>query len=232
MKRTQMRDTIKDIKYFTTFINEEQARVKKISGKLKNGEVKEDRIFPVKSKMHDLKLGILIAGYSKGDELSILEKEYQGLIDDWEEVWEPEYYNKNLKMISLGILFQADSAFAQKVKNMLKSSNINDWLYDFLLDSWDGEQTEASKEMLFPNNFSTLQKVVFQGNKTELLKKYLKNDWYNKDCGCYEAHKSRQNIYYGYWSFEAGAVAKILQLDDKDLRNEPYYPYDMVHYKD
>ncbi|MFR5192808.1 MAG: PoNe immunity protein domain-containing protein [Lachnospiraceae bacterium] len=153
MKRTQMRDTIKDIKYFNTFINEEQARVKKFSDKLKNGEVKEDRIFPVKSKMHDLKLGILIAGYSKGDELSILEKEYQGLIDDWEEVWEPEYYNKNLKMISLGILFQADSAFAQKVKNMLKSSNINDWLYDFLLDSWDGEQTEASKEMLFPNNF-------------------------------------------------------------------------------
>ena len=90
----------------------------------------------------------------------------------------------------------------------------------------------ASKEMLFPNNFSTLQKVVFQENKTELLKKYLKNDWYNKDCGCYEAHKSRQNIYYGYWSFEAGAVAKILQLDDKDLRNVPYYPYDMVHYKD
>ena len=31
MKRTQMRDTIKDIKYFTTFINEEQARVKKFS---------------------------------------------------------------------------------------------------------------------------------------------------------------------------------------------------------
>ena len=60
MKRTQMRDTIKDIKYFNTFINEEQARVKKFSDKLKNGEVKEDRIFPVKSKMHDLKLGILV----------------------------------------------------------------------------------------------------------------------------------------------------------------------------
>ena len=48
MKRTQMRDTIKDIKYFNTFINEEQARVKKFSDKLKNGEVKQDRIFPVK----------------------------------------------------------------------------------------------------------------------------------------------------------------------------------------
>ena len=40
MKRTQMRDTIKDIKYFNTFINEEQARVKKFSDKLKNGEVR------------------------------------------------------------------------------------------------------------------------------------------------------------------------------------------------
>ena len=86
MKRGQMRDTRKDIKYFTTFINEEQARVKKFSDKLKNGEVKEDRIFPVKSTIHDLKLGILTARYSKGDELSILEKEYLELIGDWEEV--------------------------------------------------------------------------------------------------------------------------------------------------
>ena len=51
-------------------------------------------------------------------------------------------------MISLGILFQVDRAFVKKVKNMLKKSNINDWLYNFLLDSLDGEQIEVSKEML------------------------------------------------------------------------------------
>ena len=87
------------------------------------------------------------------------------------------------------------------------------------------------KEMLFPNAFSTLQKVVLEGNKIELLKKYLFN-WYNEDCGCYEAHKSKQNIYYGYWSFEAGAIAKILNLNDSSLKNESYYPYDLVHYKE
>ena len=231
-KGIDMRDKIKDIEYFNTFINEDLARVKKFSDKLENGEVKEDRILPVKSKVHDLKLGIMIAGYSKGDELTLLEEEYLDLLAEWEEVLEPEYYNKNLKMISLGILFQVDRAFVKKVKNMLKKSNINDWLYNFLLDSLDGEQIEVSKERLFPNTFTTLQRVVYEENKIELLKKYLNNDWYNEDCGCYEAHKSKQNIYYGYWSFEAGAIAKILKINDTQLRDTQYYPYDMVHYKE
>ena len=44
-------------------------------------------------------------------------------------------------------------------------------------------------------------------------------------------HKAKEKLYYGYWSFEAGAIAKILNLDDSNLKNVPYYPYDLVHYK-
>ena len=55
-KGIDMRDKIKDIEYFNTFINEDLARVKKFSDKLENGEVKEDRIRPVKAKVQDLKL--------------------------------------------------------------------------------------------------------------------------------------------------------------------------------
>ena len=36
-------------------------------------------------------------------------------------------------------------------------------------------------------------------------------------------------LYYGYWCFEAGAIVKRLGFDDEDLKNEQYYPYDMVH---
>ena len=71
-----MRDNVKDIEYFNDFINEELERVKKFAYKLEKGEVKLERIFPVKAKIHDLKLGILIAKYSKGVELNLLEKEY------------------------------------------------------------------------------------------------------------------------------------------------------------
>lgn len=228
-----MRDSFKDILYFNDFINEELARVSKFSDKLKNGDVKEERILPVKSKVHDLRLGIMIAKYSKGDEISSLEEEYLKLIDDWEEVWEPEYYNKNLKMISLAVLFKMDSIFAKKIKGMLEKSDIHDWLFDFLLNSLEGKQTIENKNLLFPTSFSTLQNVVFEENKIgkiDLLIKYLSKEWYNEDCGCYEAHKSKQNIYYGYWSFEAGAIAKILDLEDNSLKNTLYYPYDLVHY--
>lgn len=226
-----MRDTIKNMKYFNEFVAEDMARVKKFSDKLKNGEVKTERIRPIKSKIHDLELGILIAKYSKGDELSLLEKEYLDLLYGWEDVWEPDYYNKNLKMISLGVLFEAEKTFAKKIKNMLEKSNINDWLLFFLLDSWNDEQMNRGKELLFPNTFFSLQQVVLEENKIEHLRKYLSEDWYNEDCGCYEAHKSKQNIYYGYWSFEAGAIAKILNLNDKQLYGTQYYPYDLVHYK-
>lgn len=93
---------------------------------------------------------------------------------------------------------------------MLEKSEIYDWLLYYLLDALDDEQIEERKDMLFPKLFSNLQRVVLQENKLQTLKKYLSDDWYNEECGCYEDHKSKQNIYYGYWSFEAGAIAKIL----------------------
>ena len=43
--------------------------------------------------------------------------------------------------------------------------------------------------------------------------------------------RAKEKLYYGYWSFEAGAIAKILNLDDSNLKDVPYYPYDLVHYK-
>lgn len=79
--------------------------------------------------------------------------------------------------------------------------------------------------------FRIFKEIAESVNKIELLKKYLKG-WYNTDCEVFEAHKSDQKIYYGYWSFEAGAVVKILGIDDSELKDIPYYPYDLVHYKE
>ncbi|MFJ1118057.1 PoNe immunity protein domain-containing protein, partial [Bacillus thuringiensis] len=45
----------------------------------------------------------------------------------------------------------------------------------------------------------------------------------------YDAHENKHDNYSGYWSFESGAIAKILKLDDSTLKDSSYYPYDMVH---
>ncbi|MDE6969940.1 MAG: DUF1910 domain-containing protein, partial [Eubacterium sp.] len=113
-----MRDHIKDTEYFISFIAEESERVKSFTEKLENGQIMVKRVFPVKAKVHDLKLGILVARYSKGDDLNLLEKEYLELASEWENVWQPDYYNKNIKMISLGVLFEAGEEFSNKVKNL------------------------------------------------------------------------------------------------------------------
>lgn len=225
-----MRDHLKDVDYFITFIDEELSRIDRFALQLERGEIAPERIIPVKAVMHDLRLGILTAKYSKGDDLSLLEQEYLSILDEWEEVWVPDYYNKNLKMISLAVLFKVDSIFGAKIRQMLEKSGIKDWLLSFLLNSLDNNSDVLSKDMLFPKSFHTLQELVFGEGGIELLDRYLSKEWYNKDCGCYRAHKSRCNVYYGYWSFDAGAIAKILGLHDDSLKAKRYYPYDLVHY--
>ena len=66
----------------------------------------------------------------------------------------------------------------------------------------------------------------------ERLKKYLTKEWYrgHSNEGWHDTHKSEFNIHTGYWSFESGALVKILGLDDSTLKGLPYYPYDMVHW--
>ena len=134
-------------------------------------------------------------------------------------------------MISLGVLFGGDPVIAKAMNTMLKETKVDDWLLSFLLCAWmESEMENKDGDLLFPADFSLLQKAVLTDNRRESLQEYL-SCWYREDCGCYEAHKSSQKIYYGYWSFEAGAVAKILNIDDAGMEQTLYYPYDLVHYK-
>lgn len=63
------------------------------------------------------------------------------------------------------------------------------------------------------------------------VKIYLE-DWYSlyKEEAWYNSHL-RDWGYSGYWAWEAGAVVKRKGLDDNGFKDNPYYPYDMVHWK-
>ena len=229
-----MRDKIKTLKYFDGFIAEDTERIKKFSDKLNNNEVKEDRILPVKTKIHDLKLGILIARYSKGEAADQIKTECADLVNEWAEVWKPETYIKNLWLISLGVLLNIDNNKLADVRRLSSEAGVKDWLYHFLLERESREICDGSGELIFPEVYGTLKKAVcMANNRMELLKKYISSEWYGKHQkhGWLGTHESTQNLYYGYWSFEAGAVAKILELDDQELAKEQYYPYDLMHFR-
>ena len=222
-----MRDYIKSEKYFDEFIAEDTARILKLTKKVNGGEVRPERLVPVKQGIFFFFFGIIIARYSKGDNIACLRSDFMEIYEEWiMSFFSQVAYNENLKMLSLAVLFEIEQKLITLTKRKLKEKEVKDWLLLFLM----GEK-QPNLPLLFPDRFQIMKELVKERDKSDLLEKYLKEDWYNKEYECYEAHKSDQNIYYGYWSFEAGAIAKILNLDDSNLKNVPYYPYDLVHYK-
>ncbi len=65
------------------------------------------------------------------------------------------------------------------------------------------------------------------------IKNYLDKVWYQEhgDVYWFGLHKNtRVNNYFGYWSWESAALAKIKNIGDSSLKNQKYYPYDAVHW--
>ena len=232
-----MRDVLMNEQYFCEYIEEETERVNKFLTKLKNNEVREDRIYSVKKKIDSIKFGLLISKYSSGEDVSKLETEFIQLLEDM-----PLYWNNNssyidmLWMMALAILFEVSEERFHILVDLVDKYKRNDAVLDFFTTyKLKGiiKNIEGSFSYGFPYNKLT-DIVLDKESAVSRLKDYLEKYWYvgHKDMGWYEIHKAKEKLYYGYWSFEAGAIAKILKLDDSSLKNMQYYPYDLVHYKE
>lgn len=226
-----MRDRLKDNQYFVEFLEEENARIEKFQEKLKNNEVAESRILPIKQKISSIKFGVWIARYSLGENIDILKNEYVQMLSEISRDYSAELYNDILWIVSIGILLDIEEDDFSLIAKLIEKS---DWLYEYLLN-YRNDNIGISDTVLFKKPYKFLYEIVnVKQNKIVALKEYLEKHWYkdNNDAGWYDSHKSKQNTYYGYWSFESGAIVKILGLDDTILKDVPYYPYDLVHYKD
>ena len=231
-----MRDILMNEQYFCEYIQEETERINKFLTKLENNEVREDRIYSVRKKIDSIKFGILISKYSYGEDVSKLETEFVQLLEDM-----PLYWNNNssyvdmLWMMSLAILFDVSKDQFCVLANLVDKYNCNDALLDFLTKyKKQGIIENINGKFLYGFPYEKLTDVVSDKvNSVAKLREYLEKYWYvgHKDMGWYDIHKTKEKLYYGYWSFEAGAIAKILDLDDSGLKNVQYYPYDLVHYK-
>ena len=157
---------------------------------------------------------------------------------------EPMYFDI-LNRVALGFLLDIpEENFKQLVdyvQRMDEQAKPADWTPDlllwFLLNSRlkeDERQTYADK-LAFPKLYKGLFKLT-QISDAQEAKKALEDyigKWYNlnKNAPWYNSHL-KKNCYRGYWAWEVAAVAKIMHIDDSDLKDNPYYPYDMVHWED
>ena len=176
---------------------------------------------------------ILISKYSAGYPVLELIPDYLQGVQFIKKGWNADAgYVTMLWYLSIGVMLECHKEL-QQLSILLREHSVKDKLFSFLVNN---TQDYASEKLLWTTPYAGLIEVIefAKTNKekaVERLQKYLKKEWYkgHSDCGWYNDHKSKWGIHFGYWSFESGALVKILGLDDSSLQGLPYYPYDMVH---
>jgi hypothetical protein len=224
----------KDEAYFERYILVKQKSIDLFISDIVGNQVHPDRIKFAHGNVSTYGLWKLIAIYSSGKPIDEVKEQYLQLIDYFVKGWEEEAYEPLLWMVSLGILLEVEERQFDKLVNLLDQEHYQDYLLDYLI-----AYRKPSRRISEQVNFESYYKGAIETTKLstpeseQRLKKYLDQEWYqsSKDCYWYNNHMSPNNTYFGYWSFESGAVAKIMALDDSSFKDNEHYPYDLVHWK-
>lgn len=146
------------------------------------------------------------------------------------------HYLDDLDIISVGILLDIDAETMAPFIENIKQVDYQDYLMDFLIRYYRPDWPQH-EEIRFKRPYAHAKAIIEAENQEKALgalRNYVFSKWYpgSNDAPWYNSHKSKNPAFHaGYWSFEAGAIAKILNLDDSSLEGQQYYPYDMVHWK-
>lgn len=170
-----------------------------------------------------------------GEEISKVKESYERLLIYYSQAWSMgQGYIELIRILSLGVLLRIDKSQMKTLENKIRQENLNDYFVNFLLKAIDKEWEMTTQKFVFPNLYESVKSIIEAKENQErifLLKDYLENKWYriHNETAWHNSHLSDQNTYYGYWAYEAGAVAKILDLEDGALKEQRYYPFDLVH---
>ena len=229
-----MRDTFQNREYFDRYLEYQNKRINKFESLLeqlineKGIEFKGVRTG--KLSLVNFYIDKMNALYSIGT--PVLPRVIQYFISIWSKEGS---YSTLLKIVSLAVLVNASKEQFKDLLDLIKKEGLNDKLIDFLVQNIDSDWKNKGSKYLFSTPYGYLQNIIEAKDKNialQFLKIYLNKEWYkgHSDTGWYESHKGDKDIYSGYWSYESGAVAKILQLNDEELKEVLYYPYDLVHF--
>lgn len=245
-----MRDTIKDKLYFERYIQSSEASYKKRVEKLRNGKIKHSRIRPVKIDMIRRLIRTIAAKYSLGLDTDFLVPDYTICVDLISDSWTGQRkliannhktldqysldaYDDMIWMLSLGYLLNVPIGQFKKLVIVIDQDNVRDKLFESIISAKIPSRQKILNESFEWVLFRKLREATDAKNKDQaalLVKQFLEEDWYkeHKNAAWYDNHKSDLDTYSGYWSFEAAAIAKILNLDDNSFKTNEYYPKDLV----
>ena len=237
-----MRDKAKDEMYFSERFNEDSENLKEILDDFHNDiEIGEH---PEKFNIRVYKYQIFIeafykfySGYSLGLDINELIPEIKLMIQNLIETRKERDSNyEDMEFIVHFILLFNQTEFLDDFKKLLEKSEDRDFYLDSVMQCLDSSWQISTEKILWPKEIKPLCEVI-QLSKTDQnaavqrLKKYLDKEWFKtlKE-GLVTNKDLEKGQYRGYWCIEAAALVKALELDDTELRDCKYYPYDMAHF--
>lgn len=221
-----MRDALKNESYYKNylqFLNKTLIRFECLAESY--GGRKGNR--PLRKYYMD-KMSVL---YSSGAEIALIKEVYPKFLDCFIHTWTTEDgFEILLNTVSLAVLLNMKKVDMNLAMEFFEQENINDYAIDYLLHSIDQSWDIGKNPIRYPVRYAMLKDII-SSRSIAVAKDYL-NKWYelHKDAAWYDSHKSKEDIYTGYWSYEVGAIIKVLGLNDLELQNQSYYPYDLVHF--
>ncbi|RZK31303.1 MAG: DUF1911 domain-containing protein [Hymenobacter sp.] len=175
--------------------------------------------------------------YSRGDEMAAIAGLYPEIADHFTKSWNPVnvVYTQLFNVLALGVLLEAPAETFAHIGQLVDQARLRDYLVDYFLNWLQPRPIHPKLRWQAHRPYNGLRQL------TELppeaaqaqMATYFAKDWYTKSNTdiIYNSHLAADDAFAGYWSFGAGAVSKILKLDDATWAASEYYPYDMVHWQ-
>ena len=241
----ELRDTFSDknninglIQVFQKAIQDSEQRIQAIEQDEKEGIQKFSLdnkvvISHIRSSICRYQKEVMIATYTAGYSIEDFKGEYIKYVACLQLSWQSNSgYLQMIWALSIGILLEIDEEIFDQFVDLVKKDDPEDYLIDYLIQSRHPEWT-IRINYNFPRPYGFTRKIIEEDNSDQafkLLKEYVTKKWYpgHRNTGWYDLHKVNIDNYYGYWSFESGALCKLKGLDYKQLEGLPYFPYDLV----
>lgn len=228
-----MRDKLKDKRYFSSFLVEQKYIIKELIKSIHSPNVKPERVPYMWDAILISSLDIVIAEYSIGSDKETIIESFKDTVEVFEShfTYNADYgdYDIMIWIVSIAILCDLEMDYFNRITTVVKKSNVQDKLIDFLIKSKQPDWVAAGTKILQRSPYANTDWI----NNENDIEKYLKVHWYkgHSVAAWYDSHKiETMYVYPGYWAWEVGAIAKIKRINDFKIKNLNYYPYDLVHW--
>ena len=236
-----MRDKVKPQEYFDERFNKDSQNLKKILQTYhRDIETDEHRAEPdiraFKYQIYTYAFYKFYTGYSLGLDMPELLPEVDLILRHLIDAQEGTDNYEDMETILYFIVLFNRTEFLDDYKKLLQKSEQRDFYLDYLMVTVDPTWQLHTQKLRCPKHTQPLYEVVMlsKENKAEAvqrLRRYLKRQWIlTLRKGVITHHDLKDNNYRGFWCIAAAALVKALKLDDTELKDCKYYPYDMAHF--